>query len=136
MANTSARWGPAASSPPMISSAVAARPSGSSWPMRVCPSHPPSRASPTCPLRESRHSALPAPGSDEQLAKLAGRLFAQRLDRAKPLWEINLVEGLAGGRFALISKTHHALVDGVSGVDVVSVLLDADPEAKPPGDTE
>ena len=83
-----------------------------------------------------RHSALPAPGSDEQLAKLAGRLFAQRLDRAKPLWEINLVEGLAGGRFALISKTHHALVDGVSGVDVVSVLLDADPEAKPPGDTE
>ena len=62
-----------------------------------------------------RHSALPAPGSDEQLRNLAGRLFALPLDRTKPLWELNLVEGLDGGRFAIISKTHHALVDGVSG---------------------
>src|SRR4029079_1633523 len=54
-----------------------------------------------------RHSALPAPGSDEQLKNLAGRLFALPLDRTKPLWELNLVEGLAGGRFAIISKTHH-----------------------------
>jgi WS/DGAT/MGAT family acyltransferase len=76
-----------------------------------------------------RHSALPPPGSDEQLENLAGRLFALPLDRTKPLWEINLVEGLEGGdRFALISKTHHALVDGVSGVDVTSVLFDVTPE--------
>jgi diacylglycerol O-acyltransferase / wax synthase len=78
-----------------------------------------------------RHSALPEPGSDEQLKNLAGRLFALPLDRTKPLWELNLVEGLEGGRFALISKTHHALVDGVSGVDITSVLFDATPEPAP-----
>ena len=78
-----------------------------------------------------RHSALPAPGSDEQLKNLAGRLFALPLDRTKPLWEINLVEGLDGGRFALLSKTHHALVDGVSGADITSVLFDAAPEPTP-----
>jgi diacylglycerol O-acyltransferase / wax synthase len=78
-----------------------------------------------------RHSALPAPGSDEQLKNLAGRLFALPLDRTKPLWELNLVEGLEGGRFALISKTHHALVDGVSGVDITSVLFDVTPEPAP-----
>jgi diacylglycerol O-acyltransferase / wax synthase len=79
-----------------------------------------------------RHSALPAPGGDEQLKALAGRLFALPLDRSKPLWEINLVEGLEGGdRFALISKTHHALVDGVSGVDITSVLFDASPDPAP-----
>src|SRR5919198_2378194 len=78
-----------------------------------------------------RHSALPPPGSDEQLKNLAGRLFALPLDRTKPLWEINLVEGLDGGRFAIISKTHHALVDGVSGVDVTSVLFDVTPEPTP-----
>ncbi|MEP6952528.1 MAG: wax ester/triacylglycerol synthase family O-acyltransferase [Solirubrobacteraceae bacterium] len=79
-----------------------------------------------------RHSALPTPGSDEQLRNLAGRLFAQPLDRAKPLWEINLVEGLEGDdRFALISKTHHALVDGVSGVDITSVLFDTSPDPVP-----
>jgi len=80
-----------------------------------------------------RHSALPAPGSDEQLRQIAARLFALPLDRTKPLWELNLVEGLApasdgGPRFALISKTHHALVDGVSGVDLVSVLFDTVPD--------
>jgi WS/DGAT/MGAT family acyltransferase len=78
-----------------------------------------------------RHSALPAPGSDEQLKRLAGRLFAQPLDRSKPLWEINLVEGLDGDRFALIAKTHHALVDGVSGVDITSVLFDTSPDPAP-----
>ena len=78
-----------------------------------------------------RHSALPAPGSDEQLRNLAGRLFALPLDRTKPLWELNLVEGLDGGRFAIISKTHHALVDGVSGVDITSVLFDTSPEPAP-----
>ena len=80
-----------------------------------------------------RHSALPAPGSDEQLKNLAGRLFASPLDRTKPLWELNLVEGLDGGRFAIISKTHHALVDGVSGVDITSVIFDTSPDPSPVG---
>jgi diacylglycerol O-acyltransferase len=79
-----------------------------------------------------RHSALPSPGSDEQLRNLAGRLFALPLDRTKPLWELNLVEGLEGDRFAIISKTHHALVDGVSGVDITSVLFDLSSDATPP----
>jgi diacylglycerol O-acyltransferase len=78
-----------------------------------------------------RHSALPAPGSDEQLKNLAGRLFALPLDRTKPLWELNLVEGLDGGRFAIVSKTHHALVDGVSGVDITSVIFDTSPDPSP-----
>src|SRR5882672_8188185 len=83
------------------------------------------------PTYHLRHSALPAPGSDEQLRNLAGRLFALPLDRTKPLWELNLVEGLDGGRFAIISKTHHALVDGVSGVDITSVLFDTSPDPAP-----
>lgn len=89
------------------------------------------------PSYHVRHTALPAPGSDRDLRRLAGRLFAQPLDRGKPLWEMWLVEGLApapgGGepRWATISKTHHALVDGVSGGDIVSVLLDLAPEGPP-----
>ncbi len=75
-----------------------------------------------------RHTALPTPGSEEQLLLLASRLASQRLDRSKPLWEMWLVEGLSGGRFAVISKTHHALVDGISGVDIASVLFDASPD--------
>ncbi len=71
-----------------------------------------------------RHTALPSPGTEEQLFLLAARIASQQLDRSKPLWENWLVEGLADGRFALISKTHHALVDGISGVDLASVLLD------------
>jgi diacylglycerol O-acyltransferase / wax synthase len=71
-----------------------------------------------------RHTALPSPGTEEQLLLLAGRIASQPLDRSKPLWENWLIEGLEGDRFALISKTHHALVDGVSGVDLASVLLD------------
>ena len=74
-----------------------------------------------------RDTALPKPGSDDQLRQLAGRIFSQRLDRSKPLWEIWIVHGLEGGRFALISKTHHALVDGVSGVDIATVLFDLSP---------
>ena len=74
-----------------------------------------------------RHSSLPAPGDDEQLAQLVGRIFSQQLDRSKPLWEMWLVQGLEDNRFALISKTHHALVDGVSGVDLATVLFDANP---------
>src|SRR5262245_2690314 len=74
-----------------------------------------------------RHTALPAPGSDEQLRALAARIHSQRLDRAKPLWETWLVQGLERGRFALISKSHHALVDGISGVDLMTVLFDLTP---------
>jgi diacylglycerol O-acyltransferase / wax synthase len=74
-----------------------------------------------------RDSALPKPGSDEQLRHLVGRIFSQRLDRSKPLWELWVVQGLEGGRFALISKTHHALVDGVAGVDIATVLFDLSP---------
>jgi WS/DGAT/MGAT family acyltransferase len=72
-----------------------------------------------------RHTALPRPADDEALKRLAGRLFSQRLDRSKPLWEIWLVQNMAGGRFALIAKTHHALVDGISGVDITTVLFDS-----------
>ena len=78
-----------------------------------------------------RHTGLPSPGGDAELKRLAGRLFSQQLDRSKPLWEIWLVEGLSGDRFALIGKTHHALVDGVSGVDITTVLFDAAPEPAP-----
>jgi WS/DGAT/MGAT family acyltransferase len=79
-----------------------------------------------------RHTALPAPGTEEQLFLLTSRIASQQLDRAKPLWESWLVEGLADGRFALIFKTHHSLVDGVSGVDLASVLFDTEPEPGPP----
>jgi len=75
-----------------------------------------------------RHTALPQPGSEEQLRALAARIHSQRLDRAKPLWETWLVQGLEGDRFALISKSHHALVDGIAGVDLMTVLFDATPE--------
>lgn len=79
-----------------------------------------------------RHAGLPAPGSQEQLKNLAGRVFAQRLDRTKPLWELLLVDGLSGGGFALVAKSHHALVDGISAVDITTVLFDSEPDAPPP----
>jgi WS/DGAT/MGAT family acyltransferase len=82
-----------------------------------------------------RSTALPAPGSEDQLKELAGRVFAQQLDRDKPLWEIWLVDGLEGDRFAMLSKTHHALVDGVSGVDIMSVLFDTSRDPAAPTDT-
>ena len=75
-----------------------------------------------------RHTALPAPGSDEQLRELVGRVMSQPLDFARPLWQLYLVEGLKGKRHAVISKTHHALVDGVSAVDVGTILLDPNPD--------
>jgi WS/DGAT/MGAT family acyltransferase len=83
------------------------------------------------PRYHIRHTALPRPADDEALKRLAGRLFSQRLDRSKPLWEIWLVQNMSGGRFALIAKTHHALVDGVSGVDITTVLFDAAREPAP-----
>jgi diacylglycerol O-acyltransferase len=78
-----------------------------------------------------QHHALPPPGSDEQLKHLAGRAFSQQLDRNKPLWELWLVEGLEDGRFAILAKTHHALVDGISGVDITTVLFDVSPQPAP-----
>jgi diacylglycerol O-acyltransferase len=74
-----------------------------------------------------RDTALPAPGSEAQLRALAARVHSQALDRSKPLWEMWLVQGLEGNRFALVTKTHHALVDGVAGVDLATVLFDLTP---------
>jgi WS/DGAT/MGAT family acyltransferase len=74
-----------------------------------------------------RHTALPSPGSDEQLRNLVGRIMSQALDRSKPLWEMWMVEGLEDDHWALISKSHHAMVDGVSGTDLLAVVLDTSP---------
>jgi WS/DGAT/MGAT family acyltransferase len=78
-----------------------------------------------------RHTALPSPGGEEELLRLVGRVFSQQLDRSKPLWEVWLVQGLEGNRFALLSKTHHAMVDGISGVDISTVLFDVKPVPEP-----
>jgi diacylglycerol O-acyltransferase len=79
-----------------------------------------------------RHTALPKPGSWEQLVALTTRVQEQLLDRERPLWELWFVEGLEDGNVALIQKTHHSLIDGVSGVDVATLLLDTSPEYVPP----
>jgi WS/DGAT/MGAT family acyltransferase len=78
-----------------------------------------------------RHSALPTPGGWEQLQSLTARIFSQALDRSKPLWEMWLIEGLKDDRFALISKTHHALIDGIAGIDLATVLFDLSPDPPP-----
>ena len=78
-----------------------------------------------------RHAALPRPGGEAQLRRLAGRVFSHALDRSRPLWEVWLVEGVGENRFAMLTKTHHALVDGVSGVDIATVLFDASPDPLP-----
>jgi WS/DGAT/MGAT family acyltransferase len=80
------------------------------------------------PRYHIRHTGLPRPEDDAELKQLAGRVFSQRLDRSKPLWELWLVAHMAGERFAVIAKTHHALVDGISGVDITTVLFDVSPE--------
>jgi diacylglycerol O-acyltransferase len=72
-----------------------------------------------------RHTALPKPGSEQQLRNLVGRIMTPRLDRSKPLWEFWVVEGVEDGKWALISKAHHAMVDGISGTDLLTLLLDA-----------
>ncbi|MGL5930792.1 MAG: WS/DGAT/MGAT family O-acyltransferase [Dermatophilaceae bacterium] len=74
-----------------------------------------------------RRSALPRPGSDEQLEELVARIQPRPLDRSRPLWEVYLVEGLAEDRFAIITKTHHSLVDGIGAVDIGAVLVDGNP---------
>jgi WS/DGAT/MGAT family acyltransferase len=81
-------------------------------------------------LYHVRHTAVPGPGSDEQLRNLAGRVLGQRLDMAKPLWELWLVEGLADDRWAIISKVHHCMVDGIAGTDLMQLMFDLDPDAK------
>jgi diacylglycerol O-acyltransferase / wax synthase len=78
-----------------------------------------------------RHTALPAPGDWEALNGLTARIFSQQLDRSKPLWEMWLIEGLKDDRFALISKTHHALIDGIAGIDLATVLFDLSPKPPP-----
>jgi WS/DGAT/MGAT family acyltransferase len=75
-----------------------------------------------------RHTALPRPGTLRQLKRLAARVFSQRLDRSKPLWEFWFAEGLEDGRFALIAKAHHALVDGIAGFDLLARILRFDPD--------
>ncbi len=79
-----------------------------------------------------RHTALPKPGDDRQLKRLAARIMAQRLDRARPLWEMWVVEGLEKDRFAVVSKVHHCMIDGVSGVDLMNVLMQTTPDAAIP----
>ncbi|CAN5193773.1 wax ester/triacylglycerol synthase family O-acyltransferase [soil metagenome] len=77
-----------------------------------------------------RHTSLPRPGTDEQLKRLAGRIVSQPLDRAKPLWELWVVEGLSESRFAIIAKIHHSMVDGISGVDLTTILLNVIPTSE------
>jgi WS/DGAT/MGAT family acyltransferase len=77
-----------------------------------------------------RRSALPRPGSNDQLGELVGRLMSRRLDQDRPLWEVYLIEGLAGGRIALVTKTHHAVVDGGGAVDLTEVILDVSGEPR------
>ncbi len=80
-------------------------------------------------LYHVRHTAVPRPGSDEQLRNLAGRVLGQRLDMSKPLWELYLIEGLEDDRWAIISKVHHCMVDGVAGSDLMQLMFDLSPDA-------
>jgi diacylglycerol O-acyltransferase len=83
-----------------------------------------------------RHTALPSPGDDDALRRLVGRVMSQQLDRHKPLWETWMVEGLADGSWALVSKVHHCMVDGIAGTDLLAVVLSLEPDAPPrPADT-
>jgi WS/DGAT/MGAT family acyltransferase len=81
-----------------------------------------------------RHAALPRPGDEHELRTATARLFSQRLDRRRPLWELWIVEGLAQDRFAVVAKSHQALVDGVVALDLMTALLDADPDTPPEDD--
>ena len=87
-------------------------------------------------LYHIRHTAVPPPGGRDELRNLAGRVFAQTLDREKPLWELWMVEGLKDGRWAVISKVHHCMVDGVSATDLLTVMFDGldTPAAAPQSD--
>jgi len=78
-----------------------------------------------------RRVAVPAPGTEEQFRELVASAFSPPLDRSRPLWELWLVEGLEGGRFGIVYKTHHALADGISAVDIGTLLFDVEPKAEP-----
>jgi WS/DGAT/MGAT family acyltransferase len=82
-------------------------------------------------LHHVRRIACPAPGSETQLAALVGRIMSTPLDRGRPLWEAWVIEGLEGGRFALVAKVHHAITDGVAGTQILSALFSASPHAEP-----
>jgi WS/DGAT/MGAT family acyltransferase len=75
-----------------------------------------------------RHAALPPPGSERRLKRLLGRILSQKLDRTKPLWEIWFIEGLEGGRIAMVAKAHHAMVDGIAGMGLLTALLSPVPD--------
>jgi diacylglycerol O-acyltransferase len=83
-----------------------------------------------------RRSRLPAPGSDQQFRELVGELLGPPLDRGKPLWELNLVEGFEDERFAIVYKTHHAMADGISAVDIGMLLFDVEPNPEPARDEQ
>ena len=83
-----------------------------------------------------RHTALPAPGDERQLKRLVGRLLSQKLDLHKPLWEMWFVEGLLGDRFAVLTKAHHCMIDGISGVDLMAALIQAHPAQGEPDGSE
>jgi diacylglycerol O-acyltransferase / wax synthase len=76
-----------------------------------------------------RHAALPSPGTTAQLTEYSARILSRPLDRDRPLWETYVIEGLEGGRFAILSKSHHAMIDGLAGMDIATVMLDAEPDA-------
>jgi diacylglycerol O-acyltransferase len=78
-----------------------------------------------------RQATLPRPGTEESLRELTAHLMSKHLDLSRPLWESWLVNGLEGGRWAMVNKTHHAMIDGISGADILDVLLDRDPHAEP-----
>lgn len=82
-------------------------------------------------LYHLRHTSLPMPGDERQLKRLVGRIMSQKLDRSKPMWEMWFVEGLEGGRCAVVSKVHHCLIDGISGVDLLSAFMGPDPSHRP-----
>jgi WS/DGAT/MGAT family acyltransferase len=83
-----------------------------------------------------RHTHLPKPGDDRQLKRLAARVMSQELDRGKPLWEMWVVEGLSGGRFAIITKAHHCMIDGVGSVHLTGSMMRATPDVDPRFDEE
>lgn len=78
-------------------------------------------------LYHVRHTALPEPGDERRLKRLVGRIMSQKLDRGKPMWELWFIEGLEGGRLGVVSKVHHCLIDGISGVDLLSAFMGRDP---------
>jgi diacylglycerol O-acyltransferase / wax synthase len=82
-----------------------------------------------------RRTALPAPGGEPELCRLVGRVMSQQLDRTKPLWETWVIEGLDGGRWAMLSKTHHCMVDGISASDLLTVILDSERDVPPPAES-